>query len=40
VSKTVGAGFKLAAKDGSGFFDCSEEEITKMLMPFFRDIRL
>ena len=39
-SKKVGAGFRLAAKDGSGYFDCSEQEIAEMLMPFFRDARL
>ena len=39
-SKKVGAGFRLAAKDGSGYFDCSEQEIAEMLMPFFRDPRL
>ena len=39
-SKKVGAGFRLAAKDGSGYFDCSEQEIAEMLMPFFRDTRL
>lgn len=39
-SKKVGAGFRLAAKDGSGYFDCSEQEIADMLMPFFRDMRL
>ena len=39
-SKKVGAGFRLAAKDGSGYFDCSDEEIAEMLMPFFRDMRL
>lgn len=38
-SKKVQAGFRLAAKDESGYFDCSDEEITEMLMPFFRDIR-
>jgi V/A-type H+-transporting ATPase subunit E len=36
----VGAGFRLAAKDGSGYFDCSEQEIANMLTPFFRDMRL
>lgn len=35
-SKKVGAGFRLAAKDGSGYFDCSQEEIARMLDPFFR----
>lgn len=39
-SKKVQAGFRLAAKDGSGYFDCSDEEISRMLMPFFRDTRL
>jgi V/A-type H+-transporting ATPase subunit E len=39
-SKKVGAGFRLADKDGSGYFDCSEQEIAEMLMPFFRDTRL
>ena len=39
-SKKVGAGFRLAAKDGSGYFDCSDEEIAEMLMPFFRDTHL
>lgn len=39
-SKNVNAGFKLAAKDGSGYFDCTDEEITNMLMPFFREITL
>ena len=39
-SKKVGVGFRLAAKDGSGYFDCSEQEIAEMLMPFFRDTRL
>lgn len=39
-SKKVGAGFRLAAKDGSGYFDCSDEEIAEMLMPFFRDSSL
>ncbi len=35
--KDVEAGFRLAAKDGSGYFDCTDEEIMKMLLPFFRD---
>ena len=39
-SKKVGAGFRLADKDGSGYFDCSQEEIARMLDPFFRDTRL
>ena len=39
-SMKVGAGFRLAAKDGSGYFDCSGQELAEMLMPFFRDMRL
>lgn len=38
-TKGVRAGFRLAAKDGSGYFDCTDGEITQMLMPYFRDIR-
>lgn len=37
-SKQIKAGFRLAAKDGSGYFDCSDEEIMQMLMPYFRDL--
>lgn len=37
-SKSVKAGFRLSAKDGSGYFDCSDEEIMQMLMPYFRDL--
>jgi len=39
-SKAVQAGFKLADKNGSGYFDCSDEELTKMLLPFIREINL
>ena len=35
LSQNVRGGFKLAAKDGSGFFDCTDEEIANMLTPFF-----
>ena len=37
-TKGVQAGFKLAANDGSGYFDCSDEEIMQMLMPHFRNL--
>lgn len=37
-TKQVKAGFRLAAKDGSGYFDCSDDEIMQMLMPYFRDL--
>ena len=37
-TKSVRAGFRLAAKDGSGYFDCSDEEIMQMLMPYFRNL--
>ncbi|MBQ6292844.1 MAG: hypothetical protein IJK77_03090 [Lachnospiraceae bacterium] len=37
-TKNVQAGFRLAANDGSGYFDCSDEEIMEMLMPYFRNL--
>ncbi|MGI6020122.1 MAG: hypothetical protein ACOX71_01365 [Lachnospiraceae bacterium] len=37
-TKNVRAGFRLAAKDGSGYFDCSDDEIMEMLMPYFRNL--
>ena len=37
-TKGVSAGFRLAANDGSGYFDCSDEEILEMLMPYFRNL--
>ena len=37
-AKGVRAGFRLAAKDGSGYFDCSDDEIMQMLMPYFRNL--
>ncbi|MCQ2551934.1 MAG: hypothetical protein MJ148_01095 [Clostridia bacterium] len=40
VSKMIKGGFKIAAKDGSGYFDCSDEELANILAPFFRDVRL
>lgn len=36
--KGIQAGFRLAANDGSGYFDCSDEEIMEMLMPYFRNL--
>lgn len=38
VGKGVASGFKLAAKDGSGYFDCTDEEIMQLLMPYFREM--
>lgn len=37
-TRGVKAGFRLAAKDGSGYFDCTDEEITQMLIPYLRKI--
>lgn len=34
----VRIGFRLNAKDGSGYFDCSDEEIENMLAPFFPEL--
>lgn len=39
-AKNIKAGFRLAEKDGSGYFDCSDEAITQMLMPYFKDLSL
>jgi V/A-type H+-transporting ATPase subunit E len=36
--KNVQNGFRLAAKDGSGYFDCSDDGIMEMLMPYFRNL--
>lgn len=38
ISPSVKTGFRLNAKDGSGYFDCSDEELTKMLAPFLPEI--
>ena len=38
ISPDFNVGFRLSSKDGSGYFDCSDEEITEMLNPFFPDI--
>lgn len=38
INPNVHVGFRLAAKDGSGYFDCSDEAITQMLMPFFPNL--
>ncbi len=40
ISKYVNSGFKLAAKDGSGYFDCSDEEISDMLKPFLPELNI
>ena len=37
-SKNVQQGFRLATKDGSGYFDCTDDGILEMLMPYFRDL--
>lgn len=37
-TKGVKAGFRLASRDGSGYFDCSDEEVMQMLAPYFRKI--
>ncbi len=37
-AKNVQQGFRLAAKDGSGYFDCSDDGIMEMLMPYFRNL--
>ena len=37
-SKSVQHGFRLASKDSSGYFDCSDDGIMEMLMPYFRNL--
>ena len=39
-SPEVRVGFKLAAKDGSGYFDCSDDELLSMIAPFFPEISI
>lgn len=38
INPNVRAGFKLIAKDGSGYFDCSDEELENILAPFFPEL--
>lgn len=38
ANPNVKTGFRLAAKDGSGYFDCSDEAIAQMLLPYFSDL--
>ena len=34
------SGVRLCAKDGSGYIDCSDEELAEQLAPFFRELRI
>jgi len=38
INPNVKTGFKLTSKDGSGYFDCSDEELSKILAPFFPEL--
>lgn len=40
IASNVRSGFRLSAKDGSGFFDCSDEEIAEMIRPFFSSLNI
>lgn len=40
ISSNVRSGFRLSSKDGSGFFDCSDEEIAEMIRPFFSSLNI
>ena len=40
ANPNIRAGFKLTAKDGSGYIDCSSEELAKILAPFFPEFSL
>ncbi len=36
----IRVGFRLTAKDGSGYFDCSDEALEEMLAPFFPELSI
>ncbi|MBO4468653.1 MAG: hypothetical protein J5766_05070 [Clostridia bacterium] len=38
ITPDINSGFRLSAKDGSGYFDCSDEAIAEMLAPYFTEI--
>lgn len=38
--RNINAGFRISYKDGSGYFDCSDEEIAQMLIPFFGELNI
>lgn len=40
VNPEVRGGFRLALKDGTGYFDCTDEEIVQMLLPYFSDFAI
>lgn len=40
VNDRIRTGFRLVWKDGSGYLDCSDEELTELLKPFFPDLTL
>lgn len=39
-TRGVNAGFRLAAKDRSGYFDCTDDAIAEMMMPYFRNLEI
>ncbi len=39
-TRGVDAGFRLAAKDGSGYFDCTDDAVAEMMMPYFRNLEI
>ncbi len=40
ANPNVRVGFRLSFKDGSGYFDCSDDELEKMLAPFFPELSI
>lgn len=40
ANPNVRVGFRLSFKDGSGYFDCSDDELEKMLAPFFPELNI
>lgn len=40
LGKNIRTGFVLSLKDGSGYFDCSDEQASEMLAPFFPELSI
>lgn len=36
----ISAGFRLSSKDNSGFFDCTDEEVSQMLLHFIGELKI
>lgn len=38
--KDISAGFRITSKDGSGYLDCTDEEVAKMLLHFMGNLNI